>query len=88
MHFSWFIVTCHFINTGNNIGRVTAAKTTPVSPVGYSGTSFSGGVQPVGQITVTSGEQPLSPSFAASTAARVSEQSTRQRSMYFSTAGE
>ena len=78
--------TCNF-NTGN-IGCVTAAKATPVSPVMYSGSIFSGGVRPVGQITLSSGERPLSPSFVASMAARVSEQSTQQRSVYYSTAGE
>ena len=77
--------TCNFIATGY-IGCVTTARTTPVSPVLYPG---SGGVRPVGQITLSSGERPLSPSFAASTATRVSEQSTQQRSVYFSTfAGE
>ena len=80
--------TCNFINTGK-IGCVTATKATPISPVLYSRNIISGGVQPVGQITSSSGERPLSPSFGASTAAQVSEQSTQQRSVYFSTsAGE
>ena len=80
--------TCNFIATGN-IGCVTTARTTPVSPVLNSRRIFSGGVRPVGQITSSSGERPPSPSFAASTATRVSEQSTQQRLGYFSTfAGE
>ena len=77
--------TCNFIATGN-IGCVTTARTTPVSPVLNS---RSGGVRTVGQITSSSVERLPSPSFAASTAARVSEQLTQQRSVYFSTfAGE